>query len=60
MHVLFGLTCMPLYTASMSANKRKRQIARWRARRTENTSGETRAMVAKGKGCFDNQTLQIC
>lgn len=60
MHVLFELTCMPLYTASKSAKKRKRQTASWRARRTENTSGETRALVAEGKGCFDDQTLQIC
>lgn len=59
MHVLFGLTCMPRYTASKSAKKRKRQTASWRARRTENTSGETRALVGQGKVGFDDQTLQI-
>lgn len=43
---------MPLYTASMSARKRKRQVASWRVRSAENTSGETRAWVALGKGLW--------
>lgn len=40
---------MPLYTASISAKKRKRQIVSWRARRTENTSRERRVFVTLGK-----------
>lgn len=60
MHIPFALTCMPLYTASMSARKRKRQTASWRDRRTENTSGERRAFVGLGGRGVGNQTLQIC
>jgi len=50
---------MPLYTASMSAKKRKRQIASWRARRTENISRERRAFVALGGRGVGDQTLQM-
>lgn len=51
---------MLLYTLSMSAKKRKRQVAVWRARRTENTSRERRALVALGRSQISHQTLYIC
>lgn len=57
MHLLFAPTCMPLYTASMSAKNRKRQIASWRARRTENKSRERAAFVALVMRGVGDQTL---